>query len=156
MDIMCANHQRFCLVVSFLLWPDMPEKFRNQLHFWLFITRFKHGGHQILPLVYFYWRGATGTIAVSLWRRVLSWGCGVRRGWRWRGEAESSVVFIVPNDQWHPLIIFTLHCFGLFTSLGNLNVDNCILYQEITATEEIDKKCLRTCCCFITITILHY
>ena len=155
MDIMCANHQRFCSVVSFLLWPGMPEKFRNQLHFWLFFIHFKHGGqwpgHHILPpVLYFY------SIAVSLRRRVLSWGCGVRRGWRWRGEAESCVVFIVPNDQWHPLIIFTLHCFGLFTSLGNLNVDNCILYQEITATEEIDKKCLRTCCCFITITIIHY
>ena len=151
MDIMWANHQRFCSVVSFLLWPGMPEKFRNQLHFWLFFIHFKHSGQATIFCRPYY------IFTASLFRcGGVCWGCGVRRGWRWRGEAESSVVFIVPNDQWHPLIIFTLHCFGLFTSLGNLNVDNCILYQEITATEEIDKKCLRTCCCFITITILHY
>ena len=151
MDIMWANHQRFCSVVSFLLWPGMPEKFRNQLHFWLFFIHFKHGGQAATIFCRPYY-----IFTASLFRcGGVCWGCGVRRGWRWRGEAESCVVFIVPNDQWHPLIIFTLHCFGLFTSLGNLNVDNCILYQEITATEEIDKKCLRTCCCFITITILH-
>ena len=151
MDIMWANHQRFCSVVSFLLWPDMPEKFRNQLHFWLFFIHFKNGGQAATIFCRPYY-----IFTASLFRcGGVCWGCGVRRGWRWRGEAESCVVFIVPNDQWHPLIIFTLHCFGLFTSLGNLNVDNCILYQEITATEEIDKKCLRTCCCFITITILH-
>ena len=40
---MWANHQRFCSVVSFLLWPGMPEKFRNQLHFWLFFIHFQHG-----------------------------------------------------------------------------------------------------------------
>ena len=152
MDIMWANYQRFCSVVSFLLWPGMPEKFRNQLHFWLFFIHFKNGGQAATIFCRPYY-----IFTASLFRcGGVCWGCGVRRGWRWRGEAESSVVFIVPNDQWHPLIIFTLHCFGLFTSLGNLNVDNCILYQEITATEEIDKKCLRTCCCFITITILHY
>ena len=148
---MCANHQRFCFVFSFLLWPGMPEKLRNQLHFWLFFIHFKYGGQATIFCRPYY------IFTASLFRcGGVCWGCGVRRGWRWRGEAESCVVFIVPNDQWHPLIIFTLHCFGLFTSLGNLNVDNCILYQEITATEEIDKKCLRTCCCFITITILHY
>ena len=154
---MCANHQRFCL---FSCCGQVCQRNSETSYtfgcFSSILTKPRWLPNSSADIFLLQDRHCTARGA-SLFRcGGVCWGCGVRRGWRWRGEAESSVVFIVPNDQWHPLIIFTLHCFGLFTSLGNLNVDNCILYQEITATEEIDKKCLRTCCCFITITILHY